>query len=69
MIMSDVCFKQQLSWQDFTGKGVGVCSEITHRQMGENDYDEPWTELNFEVQFIFIKYLLILLFAYLFIYF
>ncbi|MCP9260836.1 RNA-dependent RNA polymerase EGO-1 [Dirofilaria immitis] len=40
---------QQLGWEDLFEKGVKVCGTITQRQMGENDYCEPWTELNLEV--------------------
>ncbi|VDP18663.1 unnamed protein product [Onchocerca flexuosa] len=41
---------QQLGWEDLFGKRVKVCGTITQRQMGENDYCDPWTELNLEVK-------------------
>uniref|UniRef100_A0A8R1XQ56 RNA-directed RNA polymerase n=1 Tax=Onchocerca volvulus TaxID=6282 RepID=A0A8R1XQ56_ONCVO len=44
-----ISFQQQLGWEDMFGKRVEVCGAITQRQMGENDYCEPWTELNLEV--------------------
>lgn len=50
-----IYFKQQLGWEDLFGKRVEICGTITHRQMGDNDYGEPWTELNLEVKFIFIR--------------
>uniref|UniRef100_A0A915Q3J5 PH-like domain-containing protein n=1 Tax=Setaria digitata TaxID=48799 RepID=A0A915Q3J5_9BILA len=39
----------QLGWEDLLGSRLEVIGPITQRQMGEHDYDEPWTELNLEI--------------------
>ncbi|KAL3986069.1 RNA dependent RNA polymerase family protein [Acanthocheilonema viteae] len=37
------------SLSDLDAENAEICGAITQRQMGENDYGEPWTELNLEV--------------------